>query len=484
MNRRPLALLAVILIAQTALAESCDQIGHKPGDEGRLQAEFCREWLELHPCRQQLTKPCSTFTLGHLSGIGQTLVLGQPLHIALGSLAPQNGFAAGLALVEHKDFKNEWRLVSNTDAVATPNGSWRAGSYLTTYQLPQSHQAIGVVMGTPTGKQQTPTVQIAPVFNIYAEATSLNLLYFYGLGPNTVPGGQSAFGLTETIAGASAILPLNRDGISFTLEFNGRVPQLRGNFDQTVPSIGQVYTEATAPGLTRPTTFLQPGGGIQIQPSLFAGRLRLHYLAHIQDFVGVSSTPYSFLRWTTDIGHEFPLARKVYLTAANPHNGPDSCAGDASTGCPHISSTINNEGSISLRMLLTGSAARAGNVVPFYFDPTIGGSNVNGEPILPSYPDYRFRAPNLVLLRGTVEHALPKVPFGAYFSVDAAKSPLTRSDIDFSNLRRSYSVGLTVHAGGLPVVYLTFAWGGNEGTHTTFSVSNILLGASARPSLF
>jgi len=87
-------------------------------------------------------------------------------------------------------------------------------------------------------------------------------------------------------------------------------------------------------------------------------------------------------------------------------------------------------------------------------------------------------------LPGTVEHALPKIPFGAYFSVDAAKSPLTRSDIDFSNLRRSYSVGLTVHAGGLQVSYLIFAWGGNQGNHTTFSVSNILLGASARPSLF
>jgi hypothetical protein len=480
MKRRPLALLAVMLIAHAAGAESCDQIGHKPGDEGRVQSDFCREWLELHPCREQLSKPCSTFTLGHLSNIGQTLVLGQPLHIALGSLAPQNGFAAGLAFVEHKDFGNEWRLTSDTDAVATPNGSWRAGSFLTTYRQPQEN--IGVVMGTPTGKQPTPTVEVAPVFNFYAEATSLNLLYFYGLGPNSSPAGQSAFGLTETIAGASAILPVHRDGISFTLEFNGRVPQLRGNFDQAVPSIGQIYTEATAPGLTRPTSFLQPGAGIQIQPSF--GRLRLHYLANIQDFVSLSSTPYSFLRWTTDIGHEFALARKVYLTAANPYNGPDSCAASAGTSCPHISSTINNEGSISLRLLLTGSAARAGNVVPLYFDPTTGGSNIDGDPILPSYPDYRFRAPNLVLLRGTVEHALPKVPLGAYFSVDAAKSPLTRSDIDFSNLRRSYSVGLTVHAGGLPVVYLIFAWGGNEGNHTTLRMSNILLGASPRPSLF
>ena len=45
-------------------------------------------------------------------------------------------------------------------------------------------------------------IQVAPVFNIYAEATSLNLLYFYGLGPNSPQAGQSAFGLTETLAGA------------------------------------------------------------------------------------------------------------------------------------------------------------------------------------------------------------------------------------------------------------------------------------------
>ena len=109
---------------------------------------------------------------------------------------------------------------------------------------------------------------------------------------------------------------------------------------------------------------------------------------------------------------------------------------------------------------------------------------IDGDPILASYPDYRFRAPNLILLRGAIEHALPKLPLGVYFSADAAKSPLARGDIDFNNLRTTYSVGLTVHAGGLPLVYLLFAWGGNEGTHTTFSISNTLLGASPRPSMF
>jgi hypothetical protein len=472
---------AIVCLA-VCLCASIPSIQAQDGNESRVHSDFRREWLDLHPCQKQLVKPCSPYSAGHLVDLGQTLVLGQPLHIALGSLAPQNGFAAGLAFIEHKDYASERRTTFDIDAAVTPNLSWRAGAYLTTYKLPQANQTIGIVMGTPSSNTRKPTVQVAPVYSVYAQATSLNRLYFYGLGPDTLPAGKSAFGLTETIAGASALLPLNRGGVSFTAEFNGRIPQLRPGDDSAVPATQAAYSETTAPGLTRSAAYLQPGVGIQVQPSFFDNRLRLHYLVGFQEFQSLGA-PYSFRRWRADIGHEIALNRKVTLTAVDPHNGPDSCV---STGdrCPHISTTINNEGSISLRLLLVGSAAGAGSAVPFYFDPTSGGSNIDGSPILASYPDYRFRSPNLVLLRGSVEHSLPKLPLGVYFAADAAKSPLTRSDIDFTGLRTSYSVGLTVHAGGLPLIYLLFAWGGNEGTHTTFSISNTLLGGSPRPSLF
>jgi hypothetical protein len=471
------------LLASTALAESCDQLGGSSGDEGRVHSDFCREWLELHPCREQASKPCRSLTFGHVADVAQTLVTGQPLHIAIGSLAPQNGFAAGLAFVEHKDFSDEWRMTFNADAVATANDSWRAGAYIKAFRLGGGN--IVVVNGP--GKAQAPFFHVSSLFNFYAETTSLNRIYYYGLGPNTLPSGQTAFGLTQTIAGGSAIVPLGRAGISLYAEFNSRMPQLRADHAETVPSIEQVYTETTAPGLTVQTNFLQPGVGIRIQPALFDQHLRLHYLAEFQNFTAVGHSTYSFRRWTTDLDHEFPLDKKVHLTAANNENGPDSCTSNPETRCPsptHVSSAINHEGSIDIRLLMTGSVADAHNTVPFYFDPTIGGSDLNGQPLLPSYPDYRFRAPNLILLRETIEHAIPKVPLGAYFSVDEAKVGLRRDDIDFTNLRRSYTVGLTIHAGGLPVVYLLFSWGGNEGHHNTFSVSNVLLGASARPSLF
>jgi hypothetical protein len=479
----PSLLLALLTLITPRGAEAqSPSAPEEPAHESRIHSDFRREWLDLHPCQEQEIKPCNALSFGHLAGTAQTLVTGQPMHLALGSLAPQNGFALGLAFVEHKNYADHWRTTFNADAVATANGSWRAGAYLKAFKL--AAPKIVVVQGA--GKKQGTYFHVSPVLNLYAEATSLNHLDFYGLGPDTIATMKSSFGLTETVAGASVILPLNHFGLSVNAEVDGRVPQLRGDHSEHDPSIDELYSESSAPGLSTQPAFVESSLGLRLQPEIFAGYLRLHYLLQFQDFAALGNSAYSFRRWTADFGHEFPLDRKVHLTEANAQNGPDSCTTDPASKCAsptHVSNTVDHEGSINLRLLMVGSAADAHSAVPFYFDPTIGGSDINGQPILASFPDYRFRAPNAVLLRETIEHAIPKVPLGVYFSADQAKVAMSRSDIDFTNLRRSYSAGLTIHAGGLPVVYLLFAWGGKEGNHTIFSVSNVLLGASARPAL-
>lgn len=452
------------------------------GKEGRIASDFRREREQLSNCRK--------FNLGSLSGCGQTLFTGQPLHIAVGSLAPQNGVGFGLAFVEHKNFANEWRLNWNADAVGTGNGSWRAGAYLKAFRLPGGR--IVPVNPTPAGgatpskaRQSQPFYRTAPLFNVYAEATSLNHVDYFGLGPDTRPADKSAFGFTEPIVGASAIVPFaGRANVALLGELNGRFPSVRSEHGSKVPSIEQAYTEATAPGLARQPAYFQAGEGLRVRPALFHDFLRLNYLLNFQQFVA-TDTHYSFRRWTADLGHEFPLYHKVRLVAARDQNGPDSCsAGSTTVECPRISLSQNLEGSVSVRLLMVGSVANAGSVVPFYLDPTIGGSDVNGQPLLASFPDYRFRGPNVLLLRGTFEHSLWKLPAGFLFSVDEGRVGLRRDDIAFEHLRHSFTTGLTLHAGGLPVVYLLFAFGGGEGNHTTVSVSNALLGGSPRPSLF
>ncbi len=68
--------------------------------------------------------------------------------------------------------------------------------------------------------------------------------------------------------------------------------------------------------------------------------------------------------------------------------------------------------------------------------------------------------------------------------LDEGKVALTRGDIDFTHLLHSYSAGLTLRAGGFPMVYLLFSWGGHEGMHTIASMNTSLLGGASRPSLF
>ena len=123
-------------------------------------------------------------------------------------------------------------------------------------------------------------------------------------------------------------------------------------------------------------------------------------------------------------------------------------------------------------------------MVPFYFQPTLGGSDINGNPSLSSYQDYRFRAPNLLLLRESFEHSIGKWPLGFVFMADEGKLGLARGDLGSSPWLHSFSTGLTLRAGGFPQVFLLFAFGGPEGTHTIANVNTSLLGGSSRPSLF
>lgn len=174
------------------------------------------------------------------------------------------------------------------------------------------------------------------------------------------------------------------------------------------------------------------------------------------------------------------------MRVARDTNGPDECLIDPTTDhprCPKVTSRTL-EGSVGLRVFTSLSMTPGSDTVPFYFQPTLGGADINGNSSLSSYQDYRFRAPNILLSRENFEHSIGKLPLGIALFADQAKLGLTRGDIGDSQWLHSYAAGLTLRAGGFPQVYLLFAFGGKEGTHTLVNMNTSLLGASGRPSLF
>jgi hypothetical protein len=84
--------------------------------------------------------------------------------------------------------------------------------------------------------------------------------------------------------------------------------------------------------------------------------------------------------------------------------------------------------------------------VPFYFQQTLGGSDINGALALGSYRDYRFRAPNLLLFQENFEHSIWG-SFGLGLMADQGRVALTRGDLGFSDLKHSFGGGLTLRAG-------------------------------------
>lgn len=438
--------------------------------------------------------PSESYKLGHscfrlrfqqIADCAEEAFTGQPFHVAVGSIAPQDGFGAGMAYVGHLTTEN-WRTSWDADGIASGNGSWRAGVYVKLVDTKE--KAPTVEFGTH-GHNLKPNLTLLPerpVISLYAQTITLNKLTYFGLGPGSAEANRSFFGMRQTIVGGSAVKPFaSRLRAAFYGEINGRFVSLRPSRGQSSPSIEQVYTEATAPGLTNQPATIQLGEGIRIRPSWAGDVVRLNYDLSYKQFIAPNSN-FSFQRLTVDLGHEFALYGKTMRSvSARPGNGPDDCTLDPVThpGCP--SPYVRNfEGAVEIRFLAELSMTPGGDVVPFYFQPTVGGTDINGNPNLSSYQDYRFRAPNVMLVKESFEHSIWNLPIGVAVMADEGKVALTRGGLGNSPWLHSFAAGLTLRAGGFPQVYLLFAWGGNEGTHTIANVNTSLLGGASRPSLY
>ena len=460
----------VIFVALTAAAAFAQ--------ENALQADFRREG-------ERIADACGRFSIGMIPKCAYPLFTDHPLHIAAGSLPPQNGFSLGPAFVTSWNTEN-WRLSWNADAVVATSGGWRAGAYMKLIHTPP--QPIRAVSGThPASTKPTLAVHPYTVFNLYIQTISLNKINFFGLGNTTQLAGASVFGMSQTILGGSVVKPvfewpsIRKLNLALLGELNGRFVSLRGEHGQSVPSIEALYTNATAPGLTSQPAFVQFGEGLHLSPGLFENHLQLSYRVSFQQFVAASDSHYSFLRWTVDLGHTIPIYSHTVSSLSSDTKGPDDCA-QGMEKCPPVPFTRNLEGAIGVRLLVTESITSATSVVPFYFQPTLGGMDINSALTLGSYQDYRFRAPNLLLLQETIEHSIWG-PFGVKFMADQGRVALTRGDLGFTHLKHSFAGGLTLRAGAFPMVSLMFAWGGTEGHHNLFNMNTSLLGGSSRPSL-
>jgi hypothetical protein len=269
----------------------------------------------------------------------------------------------------------------------------------------------------------------------YQDFTQVN---FFGVGSGSLKNDQTDYRLRDVDALGFATVRANS-----WLSFTGRTGLLRrleiGSGTSTlVPSTETRFDEMSAPGLTQQPSYLHADVAVdadtldvQEYPSS-GGRYRLSMaMFHDQDFAR-----YSFRRIEADAAQYIPLGRTV----------------------------------LAFRGRMDFSQTAAGQDVPFYLLPTLGGSNS-----LRGFLDYRFRDRNLLLLGAEYRWPMLRNIDAALF-YDAGNVAPTANALSGS-MNTDYGAGLRLHSARHMLVRLDVARS-REGTRALLTLSAPL----ARPN--
>jgi len=448
---------SVLLLAGCCAAQSTG------GNQSYFAAIFSDEWKNISTGCSRTdatgTVPLSKYVPNCLENFFHG---NKGIFASFENLPPGNGFALGAAFKDSELNTKSWRMNYQLDAQGSVNGSWTSGGTLTMRRSPsldndQKHPKPPVVVvhgPLPKNLPELGENESTLILNLYAFHTSLNQVTYYGIGPDTSLADRAYFGMRETVTGINAD-KLLKYGFHLLGEVNGRWPEIGGRHGQSSPSIEQLYSEANTPGLTTQPGFLQFGEGLQYRNHVgglgkdasLGVNADLDYGVHFQQFIAAGNSEFSFRRLTIDVTNDLHLLKKY-----TPKNG---------------SPTSEQIGTLELHGWLAESITPAGHFVPFYFQPTLGGGDIDKERNLASFADYRFRAPNALLLRAQYEQPLPKISFlGVVFRAETGKVANSRGDIDLTHLRHSFGTGLSLRAGNFPYLIFMYAWAGGEGHHT------------------
>jgi hypothetical protein len=299
--------------------------------------------------------------------------------------------------------------------------------------------------------------------NIYARNRSLPLMTFYGLGPNTNVNNSVKFSQRDTSAGIEVTTPFPEvSWLSAGGKLEGLWPSVGGVTGTNVVSIQQQYTEQTAPGLTSQPPFVHEQ--IFFRPhKRFLERFAVDYNVGYSFYQDTATGHYSFRRFEANLDHRFYPEKKK-------HGG------------------VIEQNYFSVRWRYSVSDTSARNAVPFYLQETLGGSDIDNQPTLRAFKDYRFRGPDLMTVQAEYDRKVCKTctpckegiirtvcsHLGLIVAYDAGKVALHKNDLDFSDMRQSFGGGVAIYLGKDVIFRMAVALGGGEGTHPYFGIANFL----------
>ncbi len=388
------------------------------------------------PQPQGLQPPTTASGVGKLESnpiIGdiEKLFTHQPEHLIVQSIVPGSGTGGGGEYV--KDFdRDPWmRRISITGVATIREFS------VEELQLRFAHNPW-MIGPRPLGEVSK------AVIHVYARSRYLPQMPFYGIGPNTTLSNEALFSERDTVAGVDATNPL-----ASWFELGGRVESI---WNSAGPPSSAPAQSITALYPSTP--------GLASQPNLLHYEVSLHPHYPAQPPFNIDyMISYGYYQ---DHGAGQSFFRRLKFNLYNnlyPFHTYD-------LDCNKIT---NKDIFFTLHSLIVASDASGGNTVPFYLMPTLGGTDANNDPTLRGFKDFQFRAPDAILMQAEYNHRLWRY-LGAFAFYDAGKVALHTGDLNFSNLRQSYGLGVSFWMNGLVLFKIYVGMGSGAGVHPFFGI--------------
>ncbi len=388
-----------------------------------------------------------------------------PLGPQIGSIAPQGSLGLGLITKTKVDFlsshfgtQDKRERVSEVSARGLYSLS---NSYLIEGRYDFKMPAIG------QGDARTATFEDQIKISIFATRVNLAKQRFFGIGPSSLPAGLAEYRLLLDKMGAAADWPiLAWFSTGGTLQWVR--PSIMGPSGTRIPPVFG-YGDAGAPGALFQPPFMNYKAYLDVHTGTNTHQTwqRTKVRGTYEHFTDLDAGTYSFDRITGFGTASFDL-RTTMKTMTFPTWKSAFCEPVAGGDCSFGQLTFNG--------LVTASYVGTGKVVPFYFQPTLGGTDIEGFDTLRGYLDFRFRAPNRVLLQSQFDHHLWAF-LGVYGFYDMGKVALNPGDLGLSHLRHDIGIGASIKVQNKIVLRAYVGFGTGEGTHPNVKFPSSMWGS-------
>jgi Omp85 superfamily domain len=257
---------------------------------------------------------------------------------------------------------------------------------------------------------------------------------FFGLGPDSSREDEVAYGLANSIVGATgAVRPKPWLTVGGGLDY--LTPHLIGSDDGV--GIDERFTEATAPGLSAQPDFMRYHAFADLNYREPRGNPRRggRYALAIERLDDRDTDHYSFHRVEADLQQYIPLLRDRRVLA--------------------------------LHALVSTSDADEGREIPFYLQRTLGGPDD-----LRGFRRFRFRDRHMLLLQAEYRWEIFTAVDGAIF-YDAGKVASRLEDLDLSDLESDYGIGFRFGSSSGVFLRVEGAFGSSGGKHFIFRFGHV-----------